>query len=377
MWRLFTPEERKAYRQQFLADNPELEDSLERAIARAGLLEIERKSFPGSEEKRIFSQVSALIERRRRRKLWLSLSASAAAILVICLFTTTLLKLYSGERSMHSSAMAESITPDDSTAKEVQIITGNQRINIVNNADLQITSSARVVVTDTSMTRQEVALDPVSINSLIVPFGRSTTMTLADGTKLWLNAGTRIDFPTRFTGDRREIKLIGEIYLEVAPDPNKPFIVNTDKLSVEVLGTAFNVSAYDWDTTHSVVLVTGNVMVHSSDDTTGLLPGEMAEIANGTIATQAVDVTEHISWTKGVLVFNSTPIPDILTKVGHYYNVSFDVSPDLSINEKSWSGKLLLSESLENVVISISTILSIDYTIENETVYLNKKNERL
>ncbi len=376
-WKLIAPDERDAWREEFLRDHPHLEERIEKALAKAELIEMNRDLLPEESKEEIFSLITGRIDRHERKKRWLVACSSVAALLLIGFFSITFLRLHTADRLTRAARAAAVAPAEDSATTEVQIISGGQKISIANNADLQVTSSARVVVTDTASARQEVVLDPVSINSLIVPYGRSTTMTLADGTRIWLNAGTRLDFPSRFTGGKREIWLTGEIYLEVAKDSLMPFIVNTGKLAVEVLGTAFNVSAYEQDAAHTVVLVSGNVSVHAGEESAGLLPGEKAEITNGTIATGKVDVDEYTSWTRGILVFNSTPISEVLRKIGRYYNLSFEISPDLAIAEKNWSGKLFLSDNPGNVLASVAAVLSVTYTLDNGTVYLNKKTESL
>ncbi|WP_286854003.1 FecR family protein, partial [Proteiniphilum sp. UBA5259] len=129
-------------------------------------------------------------------------------------------------------------------------------------------------------------------------YGKRSTLTLSDGSKVWLNSGSVLEFPAQFGSKKREIRLTsGEMYIEVIPDSQKPFHVHTSDFNVKVYGTKFNVSAYA-DSPRSVVLVEGRVSLQPvNKKETFLSPSEQAVYSdNGTFNTQKVDVTQFISW---------------------------------------------------------------------------------
>ena len=103
------------------------------------------------------------------------------------------------------------------------------------------------------------------LNKLVVSYGKRARITLCDGTKIWANAGTVLLYPTYFEDKKREIYVDGEIYIDVTPNPEKPFIIKTSDMGIKVLGTSFNVSAYRDDAEKSIVLVTGKVEVAASN----------------------------------------------------------------------------------------------------------------
>lgn len=123
----------------------------------------------------------------------------------------------------------------------------------------------------------------------------------------------------------------------------------------------------------TVVLVDGKISIKTAQHETEMLPNEKAEIVNNQITKETVDVSEYTSWTKGILEFNETPVSEILKKVGRYYNVQFESSPDIPLNARTCSGKLFLSSNLDSVMTSISVLSSTDYRRENDIIYITKK----
>ena len=156
-------------------------------------------------------------------------------------------------------------------------------------------------------------------------------------------------------------------------DTKRPFVVHTDRMDIQVLGTSFNVSAYHDDIGATVVLVNGKVSVKTAQQVMEMLPNEKAELTNNQITKETVDVSEYISWTKGVLEFYEASVSEILKKVGRYYNVQFESSPDIPLNARTCSGKLFLSNNLDSVMTSVSVLSSTNYRRENNMIYITKK----
>lgn len=138
--------------------------------------------------------------------------------------------------------------------------------------------------------------DTANKNKLIVPYGRRSSIVLADGSKVWLNAGSSIMFPDAFDGNERRVYVEGEIYIEVARDVSKPFYVETPKMDVSVLGTKFNVSAYADDATHSVVLVEGKVNVALGDDFANydLVPNQRLSFDNSNAKIDKIEAYDFV-----------------------------------------------------------------------------------
>ena len=167
--------------------------------------------------------------------------------------------------------------------------------------------------------------------------------------------------------------LSGEMYIEVAPDKNKTFYVHTSGYDVKVYGTKFNVSAYPGSVS-SVVLVEGSVSLKSTDkekEEVYLSPEEQAiySESTGTFDTRKVDVRSFISWKEGYL----TSVTEVLKQIERYYNLSFNYGDDVSLQGLTCTGKIILSDNLNNVMTALALISSTKYKKENNTIYIYTK----
>lgn len=180
---------------------------------------------------------------------------------------------------------------------------------------------------------KEVGQKPEQLTEVIVPFGKIRTVTLEDGTKVTLNAGSRFRYPTDFGKDSvRQVYLDGEGFFKVTHRADQPFIVRSGKLDVRVLGTSFNVRSYQEDATMEVAVVTGKVAVQtvrkSNKDRVLLLPQEKVSyrVANGILQKEASDSTDILAWQKGLLHFRNQPLKEIVRVIERRYAVSVEIN---------------------------------------------------
>jgi Fe2+-dicitrate sensor, membrane component len=197
-------------------------------------------------------------------------------------------------------------------------------------------------------------------NQLIVPAGKRSSIIFSDGTRMDVNANTRVVYPVVFSHNKREIYVEGEVYLQVSPDKSRPFIVRTDRMDVQVLGTAFDVCTNPDRTLSTVVLVHGKVWVQTSDKQQKILnPGEMLSyIDNNEIGVRNVDVSEYISWAEGYYEFHKEPIRNIVNKLTRYYGKKIAIASELL--NITFSGKLDLRDDLQDVLESIAGTMPAD-----------------
>lgn len=160
-------------------------------------------------------------------------------------------------------------------------------------------------------------------NTLSTPKGGIYMVTLSDGSKVWLNASSALRYPTQFRGATREVELTGEAYFEVAAAPSQPFKVKVDGMTVDVLGTHFDVMAYGDEPSITTTLLQGSVQIGMNDHHLMLTPGQQSTVARATgqIAARGVDVDEAIAWKNGVFQFNSEDIQSVMRKVARWYDV--------------------------------------------------------
>ncbi|WP_396635569.1 FecR domain-containing protein [Maribacter sp. R77961] len=212
-------------------------------------------------------------------------------------------------------------------------------------------------------------------NQLKVPFGKRFELEFSDGTVAHLNAGSSLKYPVNFLEEgKREIFLVGEVYLDVVKDANRPFIVNTsDNLDIEVYGTQFNVSNFPEDKTTEVVLVEGSVgmYVAENDETLILEPGFKGSFnrRQKNITTKPVITDVYTSWINGGLVFRQISLENILKKLERHYNVTI-TNNNLEYAQKRFNANFG-DEPVETVLKYFKNTYGIDYTINANHIEIN------
>lgn len=166
-------------------------------------------------------------------------------------------------------------------------------------------------------------VEEVKYNTLSTPRGGQYQLTLPDGTTVWLNASSSIHFPTAFRGKERRVELRGEAYFEVAKNPDMPFKVSVNDMEVSVLGTHFNVMAYDNEGAAKTTLVEGSVRVNRGADAVVITPGQQAQVGAGSAirVVPHADVEEALAWKNGYFQFNGARIESVMRQVERWYDV--------------------------------------------------------
>lgn len=161
-------------------------------------------------------------------------------------------------------------------------------------------------------------------------------MILCDGTEVWLNANTRLIYPTAFVEKERTVYLEGEAYFKVTPNKQQPFIVKTPSIQTRVLGTEFNIRSYNPEDSH-VVLINGKVEVSNTQGGayTAITPGEDAHLqADGNFILTEVDLDSYIYWKDGYFYFDDITLREIMQNLGRWYNVSIEFRNKEAMNYK-------------------------------------------
>ncbi len=372
-WRLFQTKESEDYWNDFRARNPHLEKTLQEAIRQFDAIAINSYHLPETDKQAIYNTVLRNVSLYRRRRLIMRISWSAAVLLIgiLSLLFITQMKEGNGNRMLQEDEM---IVGEALPEEEIYLISAGRKINLSGNSHIGLTDDGKALVTDSTSSQKELLLAKSELNKLVVPYGKRSNLTLSDGTEVWLNSGTELDFPAEFSGKTREIHVNGEIFIEVAHNRKVPFIVHAKDMDILVQGTSFNISAYRDDSRKTVVLVEGKVKIErGSVPIAELLPNEKIDITENNILKERVDVSEYISWRKGILEFNNTPMSEILKKIARYYNVQFEGTTDIPLSKQACSGKLFLSNNLDSVMTSVSILSSTVYKRENNRILIRKK----
>ena len=219
----------------------------------------------------------------------------------------------------------------------------------------------------------------VKFNEVIIPFGKKSKLVLEDGTKVWLNAGTRFAFPPKFERKERVVYLEGEAYFEVKKNVNQPFIISTDKINVEVLGTKFNVHAYKSDDFSETVLLEGSINIWEKsklfNDKILMVPNQKAtynKVIEDIKLTFDPVPEMNIAWIEGWYQFTNEKLENVLKKLERYYNVSFEYDQAVISKVLPVSGKLDLKDSLNEVMIVLSGVAKFEYQISGNSVIIVK-----
>lgn len=195
-----------------------------------------------------------------------------------------------------------------------------------------------------------------AFNTLENPTGSKTIeMILSDGSKVWLNSGSKLTYPVAFTGRERRVDITGEALFDVTHNPKKPFIVQKESTQVKVLGTLFNVKAYYKDKAVEVTLVKGKVVVYDSETklSTTLSSGQQAKVGNSFDVIEAPDVAAAVAWQNETFVFNNQSIEEIGYTLSRWYNVELEFKNN-NLND-SFSGIISRNASLNETVKMLNT----------------------
>ena len=197
--------------------------------------------------------------------------------------------------------------------------------------------------------------------------GEHAKITLSDGTQIWLNAGSLLKYPTKFNGDTREVYLTGEAFFDVAKDKEHPFIIHTNKMDTKVLGTSFNVQAYPDHTTQEVSVLTGKVNVKSTatDENVYVTPGQKVIFKSKNNKLQAfkdIPLNTISLWRKNIMVFEETPLPEVIATINRNYNVAIEVK-NKNLNALKING-YFKELSADQVVGLVCNIINAEYKLE-------------
>lgn len=212
----------------------------------------------------------------------------------------------------------------------------------------------------------------VVYNKLEVPRGGECMIKLDDGTKVWVNAETKLKYPVTFVGDRREVVLEGEAFFDVAKN-EKPFIVETSFGDVRVLGTAFGISAYASESESYTTLVRGKVSVEREGiKPVVILPGEQVVTSkDGKMIKQQVDVEEFVGWKDGIYVFKEKSLGEIMKTLERWYNISVDFQ-EKSLVDLPFTGNLKRYDDINVFFDALTRTGDMKYRVEGNQVILFK-----
>ena len=216
------------------------------------------------------------------------------------------------------------------------------------------------------------SLEEVQTVVLSTPRAGQYTVTLSDGTRVWLNAASEIVYPSRFDGDERIVELKGEAYFDVARDDSKPFVVYAAQQRIEVLGTQFNIQAYGDGDIQRTTLVSGAVSVANpaTEENIRLKPGQQAQSdSQGVLRVRQVDTDEYVSWKDGIILLNSYGLTEIVQQLERWYDVEFGAIPKKVKTVKVF-GMLQRDVPLNDVLNTLSDNYNVQFKIDERRIMI-------
>lgn len=287
--------------------------------------------------------------------------------------------LFIQEKEPEKLSVVESIKPGTSRAvlylgdgrkidlgkKNIQINDGD--ISGISNDSLQGLQYNKVIAKQT---------EQIVYNTVKIPKGGEYQMTLADGTKVWLNSESEMRFPVHFTKDKREIFINGEAYFKVAHNKKKPFIARLDKGSIEVLGTEFNINAYNDEEDMVTTLIKGSVkFISSNKKHNQILKPNQQIVYNSSqndFSLRNVDIRPFIAWKEGKFYFKSMELEKIMRQLERWYNFNVFYSNE-ELKTYKFRGVILKDMTLNNALKIIEETTDIRFKVKGETVTIYKK----
>lgn len=376
-WVLKPSKELDEYWKQYLADNPAEKEQIE--LSRLLIFQFKSKQSTESDSEKftIYSEIINGINTHKkksaRRNIGVTMLKYAAVATLFFFIGITVFNLQQPDRYAELSLNEAEVTNENNA----QLILGDgNNISIVEKTSvIKHITNGKVIINEADTVSSIPKKEDADLNQLIVPYGKNSSIQLPDGTIAYLNAGSRLVYPSRFDGKTREVYLVGEAFFEVAHNADKPFIAKTSALEIEVLGTRFNLSAYPSDKFVETVLVEGRVKVIEEK---GLFVKKEYELEPNQLASfnridsehkiSNVDVLNYVTWHDGYLNFESSELNRIIKKLERYYNVQIKLAHPLT-GQKAISGKLKLKEDVESALLVLAISADMELLKINETNY--------
>ena len=296
--------------------------------------------------------------RRLTRGWW---RAAAAAVLAGAMATG----------GYHYFSREEGNAPGEEIVKRhvATLVLGNGQQVVISDSSSGVLFAAgggRVVARDNRLLYEGEEPLPAESHTVIVPRGGEYELLLSDGTRVWLNSGSRITFPVHFDGATRTVEMQGEACFEVAARESQPFMVRTGEVTLRVLGTLFNVEAYPGEPVIAT-LVNGSLQLSAGTREQLLRPGQQASVRDGEVRVAEVRAEESVEWTRGFFTFTEAPLETIMRRLARWYDVEVRFADD-AVRGATFTGSMERYRPASYIVRLLN---------ETNTVWCSMDNDRV
>lgn len=335
------------------------------------------KEAPGTRGASVMKKIEAkVVSRRAGRKLKIRWSYSVAAAIAV-LLCSVLLYRWLGTNQENQVVPRDVRQNVNTSIAHLKLNTGEvvelekydgkfireDSVQIANeNATLRYTST------------DSVAPEKVEFNTLVIPRGSEYNIVLADGTKVFLNAGSEISYPVVFAGDKREVELKGEAYFEVRKDERRPFFVQAGDVQIQVLGTSFNVTAYPGRGRIETTLEEGKIQLTDGRESVEVSPGKQAiyDIEDGRFEVKQVDTKLYTAWKDGYYKFDQMTLEDIMETLALWYDLNvFYRNP--GVKSLEFTGRLRRYDEVVSLFEKLEQTGLVVFEVNGKNVIIKEK----
>lgn len=366
-WQLTKDDDLERYWADFAVRHPECLDAMKRAQEKLHTMRINDHRMSAQDKERLLNRIAKSLDSRTRRRKLIRTGAVAASVAAVAVLALFLAPFSAGTES----TVIGHVMPSE----DIRLAVGDRVVAVGDGAEIIVNEAGSLSIRQGDG-ESEINVDRAVTHTLTIPYGKRSSIVLPDGSKVWLNSGSQLEFSSDFSRERT-VAVSGEAFVDVVSDNARPFIVRTSDMTVRVFGTRFNVYDYGDDPDKSVMLVEGQVEVTHAGKSQMMKPNGLYSIHDGVAQYRTVaNADDYYSWTRGVLSFENSTIAHVLEKIGRYYNVDFR-GESLDRITKTCSGKLILSDNLEDILHSLHLISGYEFDYTGNAVYMAEpKNDK-
>jgi transmembrane sensor len=309
----------------------------------------------------------------KKINIWPRIAAAASIILVLSFGGYLLLHKPKPQQIVHIQHNQNDIAPIG--YKATLTLSGGRQIVLDAKHNGQLAQQKNMVISQAtngivtySPNQQNNSTDNSLVYNTMTTGGGQYSLQLSDGTKVWLNSASSITYPVAFTGKDRKVEVTGEVYFEVAHNKAKPFSVTTHGQTIEVLGTHFNINAYDDEAQMQTTLLEGSIKISKADHFTTLTPGQQAQIrfdSDNIKISSVADVEQAIAWKNGLFSYDQTDLREVMRQLARAYEVKIEYEG--KIPPRTFTGKIHRNISASEV-LDILKFMRINFRLENKKI---------
>jgi len=320
-----------------------------------------------SKELDISSVAIEEVPKKTLSSLWQKIAVAAMVLIALSI----------GLHLYHSPVKTTSVHPEQvgrtvktSGTRTMLTLANGKTIELdqAHNGKIAVQEGVTITKTKDGQLVYEGAAKVSAFNQITTAKGGQYQISLPDGTKVWLNAASSLSYPAAFTGNKREVRLVGEAYFEVKGNKKMPFVVYTKGQEVMVLGTHFNVNAYPDEDQTKTTLLEGSVKLklENSSVTAVLKPGQQAVFESNQLDLADIDVAEATAWKDGYFLFQDEEIRSIMRKIARWYDVDVVYLPKVS--DKKIGGHISRNKSLQEILKMLSNTDKFNFKVEGRRI---------